>query len=166
MTSQDYQQGMVVLSASGLLIDLQPETIGIWEALLIDLDAGYFKKAIISICKETEKLYPGDNIIAMIREKSKSLHQRDVTRERRAADTKKQELWKLEAEKSHKLLKEKKEKDRADPIKQAKIDKTYEETRKACFKALTKHSTGNASNCVASLSPITDVVGEILFNEK
>lgn len=51
--------------------NLEPETILIWKALLIDLDFEFFEKAVMEICKEYVDFYPGTNIPALIRKEAK-----------------------------------------------------------------------------------------------
>ena len=71
MTTEEYKQGIAIMSASGLLGNLEPETIRVWKELLIDLEFKYFRKAVVHICKTYKDFYPGTSIPGSIREEAK-----------------------------------------------------------------------------------------------
>ncbi len=71
---------MAIMSASGILGDLEPETIKIWKFLLIDLEYKYFEQAVGKICRETVNFYPGTNIPALIRETADNFKSLDFAR--------------------------------------------------------------------------------------
>lgn len=68
-----------------------------WKALVNDLDDRQFKRAVLEMCRETEKFWETDNIPAMIRQRVK-LFKDDVDRiERIDAKAKQIEQWAKDA---------------------------------------------------------------------
>lgn len=73
MTQQEYKQGMAIMAGSGLLSDIELETIKLWRYFLIDLEFEYFKQGVVEFCKTTTQIYPGTNPPALIREKAEEI---------------------------------------------------------------------------------------------
>lgn len=73
MTTNEFKAGMAIMSGSGLLPNLEPETVKIWKELLIDLEFEYYRQACVQICKDHVDFYPGTNIPALIRDKAKTI---------------------------------------------------------------------------------------------
>ena len=59
---------MILLSTVFKGIDFARDTLRVYNRLLNDLDDENFEQAIIKICKELKEIYPGTNLIALIRE--------------------------------------------------------------------------------------------------
>ena len=95
MTTNELKMGMAILSGSGLLPNLEPETVKIWKELLADLDFKYFRQACIQICKDHVDFYPGTNIPALIRQQAKDIKSKEF-KEKNSWD-KTFERYKLEA---------------------------------------------------------------------
>ena len=95
MTTNEYKQGIAIMSASGLLGNLEKETILIWKELLIDLEFKYFRKAVDHICKTYKDFYPGTNIPGLIREEAKNFKSESAREEN--SFKKKFEQYKQEA---------------------------------------------------------------------
>ena len=105
MTTNEFKMGMAILSGSGLLPNLEPETVKIWKELLSDLDFKYFRQACIQICKDHVDFYPGTNIPALIRQQAKDIKSKEF-KEKNSWD-KTFDRYKLEAmkpEETQKLL--------------------------------------------------------------
>ena len=62
-----FLQGMDILAKTFTSLNLSPSSFGAWKALLDDLSDHVFLKAVETICLETERLYPGTNIVALIK---------------------------------------------------------------------------------------------------
>ena len=95
MTTNEFKMGMAIMSGSGLLPNLEPETEKIWKELLADLDFKYFRQACIQICKDHVDFYPGTNIPALIRQQAKDIKSKEF-KEKNSWD-KTFERYKLEA---------------------------------------------------------------------
>jgi hypothetical protein len=75
MTSESFQKGYLALAAS--FPGLQFNSDLFW-ATLSDLDGGYFLKAVMSIIKNTKELYPGSNMIAIVRGLTLEIQKQDI----------------------------------------------------------------------------------------
>mgnify|MGYP003636158136 FL=1 len=95
MTNDEYKQGIGIMSATGILRSLEPETVLVWRELLIDLDYSHFRQAVIHICKTKTDFYPGTNIPALIRESAKDFKKKEHAEVDNFQD--KFEQYKLEA---------------------------------------------------------------------
>ena len=104
MTTNEFKMGMAIMSGSGLLPNLEPETGKIWKELLADLDFKYFRQACIQICKDHVDFYPGTNIPALIRQQAKDIKSKEF-KEKNSWD-KTFERYKLEAMKPEDAQKE------------------------------------------------------------
>ena len=78
MTVNEFKMGMAIISGSGLLGNLEPETVMIWKELLIDLEFKYFRPACVEISKNHIDFYPGTNIPALIRSHAKDIKSKEV----------------------------------------------------------------------------------------
>ncbi|MBT5631648.1 MAG: hypothetical protein HOJ13_02865 [Nitrospina sp.] len=83
------------MSASGILGNLEPETILTWKELLIDLDFEYFRQSVVHICKTHVDFYPGTNIPALIRENASVFKSKDFAKKNTFKE--KFEQYKLDA---------------------------------------------------------------------
>ena len=70
MTSEAFQQGYLALTAA--FPGLQFNSTLLWRTLS-DLDGEYFLMAVIDAIKTTKELYPGSNIIAILRTRTEEL---------------------------------------------------------------------------------------------
>ena len=70
MKNQTYAKGMALLSSIFGNLDLSEEKLKILRPLLYDLNEEQFLGATEIICRETKEIYPGTNIVALIREKA------------------------------------------------------------------------------------------------
>jgi len=77
MKTNEFKMGMAIMSASGLLPNLEPETVKVWKELLIDLEYKYFRQACVEISKNHVDIYPGTNIPALIRSHAKEFKSKD-----------------------------------------------------------------------------------------
>lgn len=68
MKNKTFDEGMILLSTVFKGIDFARDTLRVYNRLLNDLDDENFEQAIIKICKELKEIYPGTNLIALIRE--------------------------------------------------------------------------------------------------
>ena len=68
MKDKTFDEGMILLSTVFKGIDFARDTLRVYNRLLNDLDDENFEQAIIKICKELKEIYPGTNLIALIRE--------------------------------------------------------------------------------------------------
>lgn len=68
MKPQTFEEGMAVLAATYPSIAMSDKTLIVWKILVDDLDEKAFMDSILSICRSTRDIYPGTNIVAMIRE--------------------------------------------------------------------------------------------------
>lgn len=68
MNQIEFDKGMYIMGASGILQDWEKEKSIVWFQLLEDVESVYFEKAVIEICKTTVNIYPGTVIPALIRE--------------------------------------------------------------------------------------------------
>lgn len=72
MTRKEFSTGFGVLCANlGKVYD--KNTLDIFYGLLKDLEPSAFIKAVESVCQEHKELYPGTNVVALIRHKSVEL---------------------------------------------------------------------------------------------
>ena len=98
MTNEIFQQGYVALTSAFPGTKFSVPLL--WQTLN-DLDGQYFLMAVLDVIKTTKELYPGSNIIAIIREKAEDIAV-DMRTKRTLAlesETEKQriERWKAEA---------------------------------------------------------------------
>ena len=70
MTSESFQQGFLALTAAFPGIQFNSNLL--WLTLS-DLDGQYFLMAVMEVIKSTKELYPGSNIIAILRSKAEEL---------------------------------------------------------------------------------------------
>ena len=71
MRDETFEKGMAVLAATFAGISLSKETVSAYRNLLDDLSDEDFERAVIKICRELKEIYPGTNIVALIREQAK-----------------------------------------------------------------------------------------------
>ena len=79
MTQDEYKQGIAIMTASGILRAIEPETIRVWKELLIDLEFKYFRQAVVDFCKTRIDFYPTTNIPALIRKTAEEIRSKDIT---------------------------------------------------------------------------------------
>ena len=72
MQDQAFSKGMAVLLATYPGMESKPATLVIWRELLDDLDDAPFLNAVYRFCREEKQLYPGTNVVALIRERAVS----------------------------------------------------------------------------------------------
>ena len=70
MTNQAFEKGFVVLTATFPSMNLNARIF--WE-MLNDLDGQFFLMAVWELIKNTKEIYPGTNIIAMLRARAEEL---------------------------------------------------------------------------------------------
>jgi|SRR3990167_264652 len=70
MTTQAFNQGLAVLSK--VFPKLEIDARFFWD-MLNDLDGQYFLMAVMVFIRNTPELYPGTNLIAIIRKKTEEL---------------------------------------------------------------------------------------------
>jgi hypothetical protein len=70
MTPGAFDEGMAILSASYPSLSMELPTLKVWRKLLDDLDDNPFLNAVYRLCREEKQLYPGTNIVALIRERA------------------------------------------------------------------------------------------------
>ena len=67
MKNETFKKGLLVLT--GAFPQQKFETEIYWQ-LLRDLDDESFLKAVVEVCKTLKEIYPGTNLIAILRERS------------------------------------------------------------------------------------------------
>lgn len=72
MQDQAFSKGMAILLATYPSMESKPATLAIWRELLDDLDDAPFLNAVYRLCREEKQLYPGSNVVALIRERAVS----------------------------------------------------------------------------------------------
>lgn len=70
MTSESFKRGFAALTATFPSMNFNGQLF--WETLN-DLDGECFLKAVWNLIKNTKELYPGTNVIAIIRERAKEM---------------------------------------------------------------------------------------------
>ena len=70
MTPEGFDEGMAVLAATYPSLVMEPPTLKVWRRLLEDIDDAPFLSAVIRLCREEKQLYPGTNVVALIRERA------------------------------------------------------------------------------------------------
>lgn len=70
MTPEAFDEGMAILVATYPALTLETLTLKVWRRLLEDLDDGPFLGAVMRLCREEKQLYPGTNVVALIRERA------------------------------------------------------------------------------------------------
>ena len=68
MTKENFKKGVNMLGAVLGNLKPKPERLDIWFDLLNDIDDHDFERAVRTICNEVKEIYPGTNIVALIRE--------------------------------------------------------------------------------------------------
>ena len=68
MKDETYDKGMVILGRVLKNLALTKEDIKTYRVLLDDLSDADFLSAIVEICQKTTEIYPGTNIVALIRQ--------------------------------------------------------------------------------------------------
>ena len=71
MKDETFEKGIMMLAATFTGMNLPKETVIAYRNLLDDLSDEDFEKAIIKICQGVKEIYPGTNIVALIREQAK-----------------------------------------------------------------------------------------------
>jgi hypothetical protein len=98
MTSESFQQGYLALTAA--FPGLQFNSTLLWRTLS-DLDGEYFLMAVIDVIKTTKELYPGSNIIAILRARTEELKtetlQNNTLRLESETEKERIERWQKEA---------------------------------------------------------------------
>jgi hypothetical protein len=70
VTPKTFEEGIAVLSATHPSLEITGTTLMIWRRLLEDIEDGPFLSAVIRLCREEKQIYPGTNVVALIRERS------------------------------------------------------------------------------------------------
>jgi hypothetical protein len=70
MTPEAFDEGMAILTATYPTLAVEKPTFKVWRRLLEDLDDEPFLSAMTRLCREEQQLYPGTNIVALIRERA------------------------------------------------------------------------------------------------
>ena len=68
MTWAQCCDGVAILTAAFPKLGPEEATIKIWFALLRDLPADAFERGVLSVCRSVKELYPGTNLVALIRD--------------------------------------------------------------------------------------------------
>ena len=78
ITDESFKTAMAMMKLCGLKVE-EDGQMQIWKVLVNDLDGELFEKAVLDICKHTEKFWESDNVPGMIRAKVMS-YKDDVKR--------------------------------------------------------------------------------------
>ena len=70
MTKDTFKKGIVIFTACIKGFKVEPDKVAVWYELLKDMPDEVFIKAIEVIAKTRTDLYPGTNIVALIREQA------------------------------------------------------------------------------------------------
>ena len=68
MTKTTFKKGITIFTACVKDYPLDAEKAGVWFELLKDLGDEVFLKAVHTVCQTNRDIYPGTNIVALIRE--------------------------------------------------------------------------------------------------
>jgi hypothetical protein len=72
MTDECYLRGMAILEAVFEGFKPGKKALSIFRTLLNDLDDDRFSEGVMRVAKEVENFYPGTNMVALIRNRSRS----------------------------------------------------------------------------------------------
>jgi hypothetical protein len=70
MTKEALARGFALICTAFPNLGLNETTLDVWAMLLEDLDDAPFLNAVIRLCREEKQLYPGTNVVALIRERA------------------------------------------------------------------------------------------------
>jgi hypothetical protein len=71
MTPEAFKEGVGILSTTFPNLDIQGgRTLLVWQKLLDDIPDKAFLSAVLRLCREETQIYPGSNVVAMIRERA------------------------------------------------------------------------------------------------
>ena len=68
MDNDTFEKGMALIIATYPNLNMSEKTIRVWRKLLDDIPGKDFESAIIVICQTVREIYPGTNMVALIRE--------------------------------------------------------------------------------------------------
>lgn len=77
MKTETLLAGIAVISSVFPKLDLNEDTLNIWEPLLQDLEDDHFLLAVEIFCSDQKEIYPGTNIVATLREMSSFMYRSD-----------------------------------------------------------------------------------------
>jgi len=69
MTKETLAKGFALICMTFPNLGMAEETLDVWAKLLDDVADRDFMGAVISLCRSEKQLYPGTNIVALIRER-------------------------------------------------------------------------------------------------
>jgi superfamily II helicase len=96
VTEKSFQTAMAMLALCGLKVEEEIQLV-MWKNLVNDLDDKLFQKAVLDMCKNTQKFWETDNVPAMIRERVEAMKE-DVRRLDRVEASRKQiDQWAKDA---------------------------------------------------------------------
>lgn len=72
MTKETLARGFALICTAFPNLGLNETTLDVWAMLLEDLDDAPFLSAVIRLCREEKQIYPGTNVVALIRERAVS----------------------------------------------------------------------------------------------
>jgi hypothetical protein len=70
LSTASFVQGTIMLKAAFPSMPTTDETLSMWKHFLNDIDDASFLRAVEQVVTRTTQIYPGTNIIALIREAS------------------------------------------------------------------------------------------------
>jgi len=98
MTSEAFQKGFAALATAFPGMQFNSELF--WVAL-IDIDGQYFLTAVMNVIKNTKELFPGSNIIAILRARAEELRlealKNSTLKIEQESEMERIERWKKEA---------------------------------------------------------------------
>jgi hypothetical protein len=97
MNAEEFSKGLDVLTACGIMNDIEPEKIIVWQRLLYNLDFEYYEKAIIQICQTNVDFFPGTNIPGLIRKAANEIRSKEFQKAKRIEQEKYFKQCRLEA---------------------------------------------------------------------
>jgi len=72
MTKDALARGFALICTAFPNLGMNETTLDVWAKLLEDLDDNPFLNAVLRLCREEKQLYPGTNVVALIRERAVS----------------------------------------------------------------------------------------------
>lgn len=89
ITDESFKTAMAMMKLCGLKVE-EDGQMQIWKILVNDLDQGLFERAILDICKGTEKFWESDNVPGMIRARVQTY--KDTDKRLKDMDARKEEF--------------------------------------------------------------------------
>jgi len=71
VSEMDCSKGLSIIISTFKDLQINKATMHVYYTLLSDLSKEDFERGVMGLCKKYEKLYPGDNIVALIRKYAK-----------------------------------------------------------------------------------------------